>query len=127
MLGLCLLAEMGCTDEPAPLPPDPLLGTLGRCADFNPQRNAYFGDTHVHTALSLDANLQGNRLSPADAYRFARGETIGIQPYDESGMPLRTLQLDRPLDFVAVSDHAEFLGLVRTCLTEGSVGYDTLN
>src|SRR5690606_10026002 len=97
-----------CTSEPAPVPPDLLLETIGRCADFDPLRQPYFGDTHVHTALSLDANLQGNRLTPTDAHRFARGEEVGIQPYDESGAALRKLKLDRPLDFVALSDHAEF-------------------
>lgn len=117
----------GCTDEPAPAPPDAKLETLGRCADFNPLRNAYFGDTHVHTALSLDANLQGNRLTPTDAHRFARGEEVGIQPYDATGTPLRKLQLSRPLDFVALSDHAEFLGLVQTCRDEGAPGYDSFN
>jgi hypothetical protein len=87
-------------------------------------RNAYFGDTHVHTALSLDANTQGTRLRPADAYRFAKGDELGVQPYDASGQALRTLKLERPLDFVAVSDHAEFLGLVHGCTGEGSAEYE---
>jgi hypothetical protein len=109
-------------------------GTTGRpdagsaephCKRFNAQRDPYFGDLHVHTALSLDANLQGTRLRPADAYRFARGETVGVPPYDENDEPLRTRTLDRPLDFVALSDHAEFLGLVTTCLSPELEGYDT--
>ncbi len=114
-----------CGDEPAPVTPDPLLEKLGRCADLNPLRNAYFGDTHVHTAMSLDASLQGTRLRPADAYRFARGEKLGIQPYDADGQAMRTLQLARPLDFVALSDHAEFLGLTEGCTTVGSAEYDS--
>ncbi|MCB9730296.1 MAG: DUF3604 domain-containing protein [Deltaproteobacteria bacterium] len=95
-----------------------------RCADYNPLRNAYFGDLHVHTALSLDANLQGTRLTPTDAYRFARGEEVGIQPHDADGNPLRHIQLTRPLDFAAVTDHAEFLGTVAGCTTPGSPVYD---
>lgn len=98
----------------------------GRCKHFDRERQPFFGDLHVHTALSLDANLQGTRLSPRDAYRFARGEQVDLPPYDASGRASRTLQLERPLDFVAVSDHAEFLGLVSTCLDEGSEGYDSL-
>lgn len=94
------------------------------CVDFNPMRNAYFGDLHVHTALSLDANLQGTRLRPTDAYRFARGEEVGIQPHDADGNPLRHIQLARPLDFAAVTDHAEFLGTVGGCTTPGSAVYD---
>ena len=74
------LLAASCGDDTEPPPgPDPRLEELGRCAEFNPERNAYFGDLHVHTALSLDANLQGNRLTVADAYRFARGEAVGIQ------------------------------------------------
>ncbi len=96
----------------------------GRCADFQPQRRVLWGDLHVHTALSLDANPLGTRLRPADAYRYARGEEVGIQPYDEAGEPLRTLRLERPLDFAAVTDHAEFLGAVTVCSTPGMPGYD---
>ncbi|MCC6620382.1 MAG: DUF3604 domain-containing protein [Deltaproteobacteria bacterium] len=94
------------------------------CLDFDPAMSPFFGDLHVHTRLSLDANLQGTRLGPADAYRFARGEEVGIQPYTSGGAPLRTLRLERPLDFAAVTDHAEFLGLVHTCQTPGAPGYD---
>ena len=121
---LALLA--GCTGDEVVAPaPDPRVEVLGRCQDFDPLKRAFFGDTHVHTMLSLDANLQGNRLSPTEAYRFARGEEVGIQPHAPDGTPLRTLQLERPLDFVALSDHAEFLGLVHTCVTPGSPGYDS--
>ena len=87
-------------------------GAVSRhCKEWSEERLPFFGDLHVHTALSLDANLQGTRLRPRDAYRFARGERVDLPPYDANGEPLRTLQLERPLDFVAVSDHAEFLGL----------------
>jgi Protein of unknown function (DUF3604) len=98
----------------------------GRCKHFDAERQPFFGDLHVHTALSLDANLQGTRLRPRDAYRFARGEQVDLPPYDASGNASRRLQLERPLDFVAVSDHAEFLGLVNTCLDESSEGFDSL-
>jgi len=94
------------------------------CLAHDPAMRPLFGDLHVHTRLSLDASLQGTRLGPADAYRFARGEEVGLQPYTSGGEPLRRLRLERPLDFAAVTDHAEFLGLVPTCLTPGSPGYD---
>ncbi|MFT3928338.1 MAG: DUF3604 domain-containing protein [Myxococcales bacterium] len=102
-----------------------VVSPLGPCKRRNPTRDPFFGDLHAHTALSLDANLQGTRLRPADAYRFARGETVGLPPYDSANNPQRTLTLSRPLDFVALSDHAEFLGLVTTCLTPGLPGYDS--
>ncbi|HEY9037084.1 MAG TPA: DUF3604 domain-containing protein [Pseudomonadales bacterium] len=95
------------------------------CAQYNPLRNAYFGDTHVHTYLSLDAGLQGTRTTPDQAYRFAKGEPIGLQPWTDDGKPLRSLQLARPLDFVAISDHAEFLGEQYICQTPGADGYDS--
>jgi hypothetical protein len=95
------------------------------CADFHPQRQAFFGDIHSHTSFSQDASVKGTRNEPRDAYRFARGERLGIQPYDEQGVPWATVQLDRPLDFAAVTDHAEMLGEVHTCLTPGLPGHDS--
>jgi hypothetical protein len=87
-------------------------------------RQPFFGETHVHTKLSLDASTQGTRLSPDDAYAFARGETIGIQPYDEEGNATRSPTIDAPLDFVMVSDHAEFFGTLAVCSDPELEGYD---
>jgi hypothetical protein len=95
------------------------------CSDSNPLRNLYVGDLHVHTALSLDAATQDTRARPADAYRFAKGESIGVQPYDADGKALRSQQLLQPLDFAAVTDHSELLGEVELCQTPGSVNYGT--
>ena len=68
--------------------------------------NVYFGDTHLHTNFSLDANGLGNKsLTPDEAYRFALGETISAH----NGMEVR---LKRPLDFIVVADHAENLGVM---------------
>jgi len=95
------------------------------CEDRDPLRRPFFGDLHVHTTLSLDASTQGTKLRPRDAYRFARGEEVGIQPHDSNGNPLRTLRLQRPLDFAAVTDHAEFFGELRTCRTPGLPGHSS--
>jgi hypothetical protein len=96
------------------------------CEAYHPLRQPFFGDTHVHTAYSFDASTQDTRNTPRDAYRFARGEPMGIQPYDEAGEPLRTIQLARPLDFTVVTDHAEMLGEVKLCMTPGSSGYGSI-
>ncbi len=63
----------------------------------------FFGDTHVHTAFSMDAGAFGARLSPKDAFRFGRGEEIT----SSTGQPVR---LSRPLDFLVVSDHSDNMG-----------------
>jgi Protein of unknown function (DUF3604) len=74
---------------------------------YNPDRNAYFGDLHVHTKLSFDAYIFNVRTSPEDAYRFAKGETIG----HAAGFDIRLA--GGPLDFVAVTDHSEYIAIVQ--------------
>ncbi len=65
-----------------------------------------FGDTHLHTEISMDAGVAGARLSPADAYVFAKGNEITAS----SGQQVR---LSRPLDFLVVADHSENMGFFR--------------
>ena len=62
-----------------------------------------FGDTHLHTSFSMDAGAFGARLTPRDAYRFARGEEVTAS----SGQPAK---LSRPLDFLVVADHSDGMG-----------------
>ena len=71
----------------------------------NPLRNAYFGDLHLHTSYSMDAFAFGTRTTPEDSYRYAMGE-----PVEYFGKQWKRLA---PLDFLAVTDHAEYLGTVR--------------
>ena len=84
---------------------------------FNTDRNAYFGDLHVHTALSFDAAGFGTTATPADAYRYAQGEAI-LHP---SGFEV---QLAQPLDFYAVTDHAQMLGLIGEAADTGTTFSD---
>ena len=63
-----------------------------------------FGDSHFHTNLSFDAGLIGTRLTAHEGYRFARGEKVISNTGQE-------VQLIRPLDFLVITDHAEFIGL----------------
>ena len=70
------------------------------------ERQAFYGDLHVHTEYSFDAYAMGTQATPYDAYRFARGEAI-LNP---GGFKM---QLTEPLDFYAVTDHAMFLGLAK--------------
>jgi hypothetical protein len=95
------------------------------CAHYDPLRNPFFGDLHVHTRYSLDASTMGTRTSPREAYRYARGEVLGLQPFSDAGKPGRSSRLDRPLDFAAVTDHAELFGETDICNTPGAGGYDS--
>ena len=65
--------------------------------------NVYFGDTHLHTRLSMDAGTFGNRLGLEDAYRFTRGEEVTASKGFKA-------QLGRPLDFVVIADHSDGMG-----------------
>jgi len=95
------------------------------CADRDPLRRPLFGDLHVHTRYSFDAAAYDVRTGPRDALRFARGEAIGLPPYDAEGNPTRMAQLDRPLDFAAVTDHAELMAATSICTDPDAEGYDS--
>lgn len=96
----------------------------GSCDHYNPLRTAWFGDLHVHSALSFDSYSFAVRNGPDDAYRFALGERLELPPLDENGDGMQSLQLERPLDFAAVTDHAEFLGELAICLSPVLPGYE---
>lgn len=74
------------------------------CPDADPLRNVFFGDLHVHTSLSLDAWMWGNRVAPEGALQYA---------------------IDTGLDFSVISDHSEWLGELQLCTTIGSPAYNT--
>ena len=95
------------------------------CLDYTPMRQPLYGDLHVHTSFSFDASANSIGATPEDAHRFARGEAIDFWPLDEAGNPAGKFAIDRPLDFLAVTDHGEFLGERAICRTPGSHAYDT--
>ncbi len=75
--------------------------------ESNPERNAYFGQTHIHTSWSPDAYIFGNTVTgPAEAYKYAMGEPIKHPAGYE-------IQIKTPLDFEGVTDHAEYVGVMR--------------
>ena len=81
---------------------------------INAKTQLLWGDTHLHTSNSFDAFLNGNHsVTPDDAYRFARGEPV-VHAYNQT-----RVQLQSPLDFLVVSDHAEFLGGIKDIYYEG--------
>jgi hypothetical protein len=131
ILAACIAASMtGChKDRSPPAAPsgtarpeshgriavDPALAAREAAVPEDPMKNAYFGETHLHTSYSLDAYIGGARLTPDDAYRFARGEkvTLGGQPHS----------IVKPLDFAVVTDHAEYIGEMYSTQVQGAPGY----
>ena len=94
------------------------------CSHRSPLKNAYFGDLHVHTGLSSDAASFGVRARPADAYRFAFGGGAIELPAEKGEKDLsRSTRIDRPLDFLGVTDHAEFLGEQVLCADGSSAPF----
>ncbi|MEP4146511.1 MAG: DUF3604 domain-containing protein [Halioglobus sp.] len=97
------------------------------CAQRYPQKRAFFGALHVHTAASYDATAFGTMTTVDDAYRFAKGETLPLRlRTDPEGFDAPLITISAPLDFMAVTDHAESLGEVKLCYTPGSEAYPTL-
>jgi len=112
-LTVLLLSVAGCQDttETAITPAEPIaepeaLSQAQEPTSVAPTR-LLWGDLHVHSNLSFDAFSFGNRnLTPADTFAFASGQAL----VSSGGLEA---QLERPLDFLMVSDHAEFMGVMR--------------
>jgi hypothetical protein len=104
---VALLVAGACQKKESPVAatapaPSPVPGTA---PPSNPLRDAYFGDLHLHTSYSFDAFTLQTNTTPEDSYRYAMGEEVDY---------LGTKQKRHtPLDFLAVTDHAEYLGVVR--------------
>jgi hypothetical protein len=123
LLAACILTTTGCGESAIPdlnlesplttangTVRNSILETNREILDLrpaaNPDRNAYFGDLHVHTGYSFDAYAFGTIATPYDAYRYAKGEAL-LHPAGYE------IQMQQPLDFYAVTDHAMFMGVVQ--------------
>jgi len=85
----------------------------------NAEKDAYFGELHLHTSYSLDAYIFGNTLNdPYVAYRFAKGEEVDMPAGGKK-------KIIKPLDFAAITDHAEALGEYELCTKPGTPAYDS--
>jgi hypothetical protein len=83
---------------------------LDESVAVNPLRNAYFGDLHLHTSHSYDAAWGDTRTTRADAYRYAQGFPVNYLG--------QTVKRNAPLDFLAIADHAEYLGVAMQILNK---------
>ncbi|MCX2983255.1 DUF3604 domain-containing protein [Halieaceae bacterium IMCC14734] len=124
ILGLALLG--GCGTE---APPETVFDAVDlradkhkqprpRCHQYSEQRNAYFGDLHVHTSVSNDAWSFDVRVDPDGAYGYAFGDSVKLPLGDDYAA--REVRIDRPLDFAGVTDHAEFFGEAELCKEQGA-------
>ena len=107
VLALCVVAFSTCTQQRAGDSSSQASASSTSEIEVQkiPNRNVYWGDTHLHTNFSSDAFLFGTMTAtPDDAYRFAKGEAL-IHPITK-----QKLQINDPLDFLIVADHAEGLG-----------------
>jgi len=98
------------------------LAVTSASVSANDPTNLYWGDTHLHTSYSADAFLHENQSADPDtAYRWAKGQPV-IHPYNRS-----RVQIETPLDFLVVSDHAELMGVFRAITNEkeelGDLGF----
>ena len=108
---LLVTGELARAQDSPGLPPPtadaadafPHVGHFSPYAGRNFPDQVLWGDTHLHTGMSMDAGAFGARLMPKDAYRFALGEEV----ISSTGLPAR---LDRPLDFLVVADHSDNMG-----------------
>jgi hypothetical protein len=116
LAGSCLL--ISCQTAPTPEEAQKAGGAgqppAEERVEKNPDRNAYFGEEHIHTSWSVDAWLMGNRLTgPDDALKYAQGQTIKHPlGYD--------IKIDTPMDFMGVTDHSEYVGVTKAANTPGS-------
>src|SRR5512147_3053756 len=106
--GLCLAVpgfaqDAGAPDKATLEKVHPTKPSYSPYAGRNFPTRPLFGDTHLHTSFSMDAGAFGARLSPSDAYRFARGEEV-------TSSTGQRVKLSRPLDWLVVADHSDGMG-----------------
>ncbi len=98
LASLLLLALPGALAADAPDGPLPFERTEVRapCAHYYPLKQPFFGETHIHTAYSFDAIIQDTRNTPEDAYRYAKGEQVGLPPWTDSRLQSDKEESSRP-------------------------------
>ncbi|PZO15459.1 MAG: hypothetical protein DCE87_08905 [Betaproteobacteria bacterium] len=92
------------------------------CVGSSVRKQAFFGDLHIHTKLSFDAYFFNSINGPREAYQFAKGENAFLPSGEDPDTPMRQINIGRPLDFAAVTEHAEQLGTFSNiCELQGNV------
>lgn len=119
ILCLAFLLTQACTTSSEAPPRDvPFDRTEERqdCVSYDVNRQPFFGEQHVHTSFSYDTIIMEQKINgPAEAYAFAKGESVFLPESFENIEPVREIQLERPLDWAIVTDHSEWLGATFIC------------
>ncbi|HEX4879905.1 MAG TPA: DUF3604 domain-containing protein [Limnobacter sp.] len=125
MLAACLGNDndQSANTRPTGVNPNENPGTPLTCnGSTSNRKQAYFGDLHIHTKLSFDAYFFNSINGPREAYRYAQGDPQFLPSGDDPDTPMRRIQIDRPLDFAAVTEHAEQLGTFSNlCEVQGRI------
>jgi hypothetical protein len=107
---ICILSMIACTPSTQETinntPENSQSKKATQTKNYNPNKNVYFGDLHIHTKNSFDAYIFNVRSTPDDVYRFAKGETL-VHP---SGFEMAIG--GEPLDFVSATDHGAYMGIL---------------
>ncbi len=120
---VALVVTLGSRARAEMPPPWQRTETREACGRYEPFRSPYFGDLHIHTRFSADASIFGTTIVPRDVYDFVTGRA-SITLSDDNEQQTRSAHIARPLDFAAVTDHAEFFGEVLLCSDTSSPVYD---
>jgi hypothetical protein len=113
-------AQQAVMQEQAATPVVSDAGEAASAASANVSRTAFWGDTHLHTSYSPDAFLMGNQTADPDtAYRYAKGLPV-VHPYHKA-----RIEIETPLDFLVVSDHGEFMGVIPNILRDNPIVANT--
>jgi len=91
------------------------------CAEQSPTRSVFWGDLHAHSSWSFDAGAYGSKLTTEEAFAYAKGVSVTLP--DASGELTRSVTIDRPLDFLGMTEHGEFLGEIKICSDPEWAGY----
>jgi len=113
-----LLLALLCTATTATGQPFERTEQREPCTQYSASKRPLFGDLHVHTSYSFDSYVSSQRNDPWAAYRYAKGEPVMLS--DADAKQNIQAQIQRPLDFTAVTDHAEFLGPINLCTQDSS-------
>ncbi len=116
-LGACSKYDANEQEDEQPLGSEDSSGSIASHDQSDPVRQAFFGDLHIHTGYSLDSFIRFIDTDPRDAYQFAQGKEILLSDNTKH-------QIDRPLDFAAVTEHSEYLGELDLCLDAKAPQYE---